>query len=372
MGIQWFIIFTVLIILFQRTIFDKLALRNIKYTRYFSQEAVFEGETVEMIEEIVNQKVLPVPWLRLESKFSSHLQFKQQSTLEIVDNQFHRSLFSLMPYQKVTRRHYITAEKRGHYWQNFVTMSSGDPFGLVIKKQEIDVSADIYIYPQLVPIEDIPLPSTSWQGDITVRRWIMEDPFIIAGVREYSTGDPMKSVNWNATARTNSLQVSKMDYTSDHHLMIYVNFDLTEDIWMPIKDEAIIEKAISYAASIAQHSIEQGIGTGFGCNSYIIEPDEEVKRIKHSVRVEPGSGQDQLQYIFQTMAKVKMDRSMNFNSFLGEDISFNRKDTDILIITVYVTETMEQQIRELESNGNSIEVLLLNDTVTDEIGDNHD
>lgn len=58
----------------------------------------------------------------------------------------------------------------------------------------------------------------------------------------------MHTINWKATARTGSMQVNKYDYTADHHLMIYVNFDQTEDKWRPIVHEDLLEKALSYAA----------------------------------------------------------------------------------------------------------------------------
>ncbi|MDG5789563.1 DUF58 domain-containing protein [Evansella sp. AB-P1] len=368
MTLQWLIFLTVVIIFLQRVLYEKRALKHIYYNRYFNKDAIFEGEELKMIEEIVNRKLLPVPWLRLESKFSEHLQFQTKSTLDIAHDQFHRSLFSLLPFQKIKRHYYLKGEKRGHYWQKHVSMTSGDPFGLVNKKETINISAEVFVYPKLLSLDEIPLPSRSWQGDITVRRWIMEDPFIIAGVREYSYGDPMKTINWKATARTNTLQVSKNDYTADHHLMIYLNFDLTEDIWMPIQNEGLIETGISYAASIAQNAIEQGISTGFGCNSYIIEPGAKVERIKKSVRVEPNYGSDHLHYLFQTMSKLKMDRSKSFNRFLEEDVTSKRRDTDILFITSMMTRKMEEHIWELEKEGNAVEILWLQDSKNIDVG----
>ena len=41
------------------------AFARILYTRSFNEKAVFEGEKIEMIDEISNKKLLPVPWLRL-------------------------------------------------------------------------------------------------------------------------------------------------------------------------------------------------------------------------------------------------------------------------------------------------------------------
>lgn len=65
------------------------------------------------------------------------------------------------------------------------------------------------IYPVLLNLDELPLPIHSWLGELPVKRWIVEDPFLTAGIREYSSGDSMGLVNWKATARTGVMQVHK-------------------------------------------------------------------------------------------------------------------------------------------------------------------
>ena len=365
MSIPWIIVITITIIILQSYIYHKWGLHRIQYKRSFSRPNVFEGEEVEMIDIISNNKLLPVPWLRLESKINASLQFRKQvnGESEIDSDEFHRTLFSLMPYQKIKRRQTVTCNKRGYFRFNTVSMTTGDIFGFGGTFKNANASADILIYPKLLPIEDIPLPSHSWLGDVMVRRWIVDDPFVHAGVREYSYGDPMNTVNWKATARTGSFQVSKKDFTADHHLMIYLNFDESEDIWMPVMDEELFERGISYAASIAEYAISQGISTGFGCNSYLIDRFDKSSLIKESVRIEPENGGHQLSYLFETMAKLKMDRSMSFNQFLREDLNRKMERTDILLITSILTEKMKEHISELELQGNAVEILWLDKEV---------
>ena len=232
-------------------------------------------------------------------------------------------------------------------------MSTGDIFGFDSKFNDMPSTAEITVYPKLVSMDDVPLPAHSWLGDIIVRRWIIEDPFILSGVRDYSSGDPLNSVNWKATARTNRLQVSKRDFSADHHLMIYINFNQTEDIWRPIIDEEMMEQAISYAASIAQYAISEGISTGFGCNSYADRMNKEA------IRIEPENGAQQLTYILENLAKLNMGTSTHFHFFLQEDIDLGMEGNDILLITAIMTEEMQGHIRALEAQGNSVEVLML-------------
>ena len=60
----------------QSFVFSRFNFKSLKYTRTFSKRSVYEGETVEMVEQIVNRKLLPVPWLRVESRISPDLRFQ--------------------------------------------------------------------------------------------------------------------------------------------------------------------------------------------------------------------------------------------------------------------------------------------------------
>ncbi|WP_058306727.1 DUF58 domain-containing protein [Gracilibacillus massiliensis] len=363
MNIAWVIVVLLMIVFLQGFLYGKVGLRGITYKRDFTQTTVFEGEKIEMVDEIANKKLLPVPWIRLESKMSPYLITQSERELQVNEGEmFHRTLFSLLPYQKITRRHHLIGTKRGYYPLNTVSVTTGDGVGFGEVFDSFEASTAVTVYPTIVSLDDIPLPSHSWLGDIIVKRWIVEDPFLQAGIREYQQGDPLNSINWKATARTQDLQINKKDFTADHHLMIYVNFDTNEDIRMPIEQPEVIEKGLSYAASLANYTIDQGISTGFGCNGYYVEPfTNTTERIKSSVRIEPSNSGQQISYILDAIAKVKMDRSRNFRAFLQEDVENGLTKTDIIIFSLNRTEKMERQIAQLESYGNAVEVVLLND-----------
>ncbi|WP_062047019.1 DUF58 domain-containing protein [Bacillus sp. JCM 19034] len=355
MSIAWLIFITVIFFFLQGVIYVRWGLAKIDYHRTFSQATAYVGEEIELIDEIANKKLLPVPWVRLESKINKNLQFGQVEGTS--RGEMHRTLFSLMPYQKIKRRQKVLCTKRGYYQFETVSMSTGDAIGFDEAFKTVHSSAAVTVFPKIREKEDIPLPAQSWVGEIMVKRWIIEDPFLVAGVREYSTSDPMHTINWKATARTGKMQVNQYDYTADLCLMIYVNFDQTEDKWRPIVNEDTIERALSYAASIAHYSIDQGIATGFGCNSYLVTNRDK----KESIRITPGNGHSHLTFMLDHMAKAHTDISSLFYEFLEEDVTRQREKTDFLIITNVITEKVKHHITILEKQGHSVETLLLED-----------
>ena len=59
-----------------------------------------------MVEEISNNKILPVPWLKIESRMPKILSFDRLDDLTISAEIYHRSLFFMGAYRKIIRTHY--------------------------------------------------------------------------------------------------------------------------------------------------------------------------------------------------------------------------------------------------------------------------
>ena len=88
-------------------ILQRHGLAGLSCSRQFSRRSFFEGEEGELVEIISNDRPVLVPWLRVESRMSRHLQFGHQENLDISSNIYHKSLFILMPFQRITRRHHV-------------------------------------------------------------------------------------------------------------------------------------------------------------------------------------------------------------------------------------------------------------------------
>lgn len=345
----------VVLLAFLYFLYRRHALKNVHYSRRFSKDAVFEGEQIEMVEEIENRKLLPVPWLRLESHLSRSLQFERQANLAIRSGEMfqnHLSLFSLKPYRRIVRRHRIICAKRGFYTQDTATMTAGEPLGLVQVSSQLQLKlSHVLVYPRIVPLREVPLPNHSWLGDITVRRWIAEDPFLAAGVREYAPGDPLSGVSWKATARTGKLQTFRKDHTADHRLVICLNVEIDSAMWKTVTEPERIEAGIRYAATLADYAIRSGMETGLVSNGRLIgEP-------KQPVRIEPAGGTIHAESLLACLAKLQLETASNMAYLLEQEAGFVRARTDYLIITCHREEKLAEAAEKLRRLGNGVEWL---------------
>ncbi len=353
MNIIWLLLVGFGVVMLQSYLFGAFNLKALTYKRYFSKKVVYEDESVEMVEIISNRKLLPVPWLRVESRISPFLQFASQADLDINEDRYHKSVFYLAPYSQVKRLHQITCIHRGYYNVSSAAMTAGDLFGGSIKSASLDVGATLMVYPKIIDVSHIEYPSMRWQGDLVVKRWIMPDPFLVGGIRDYRSGDSMRDIHWGASARMGTLQVKMHDYTADPKLLVILNVQAMEKQWGGLMDyeQDVIEQGVRIAASLCMRALSGGVEVGFASNGYLIGEEEKT------VLVPPYRSTSQAETILATMAKLVVQRVRTFPTLL-EDISYIT-DTDIIIISCYDSELIRQKVELLKNRGNSVDIHLL-------------
>lgn len=352
MFILWFVLTSAAVLYGQSILFNKLVLKRLSYQRQFRQRSCVRGEEVELVEQIENRKWLPVPWLRVESQLSAHLGFRKSENFDVSKGELyqnHRSFFSLGGYTRVIRTHRITPTRRGCYNLSTVTMTGGDLMGNTHRHIQIPLEGELVVYPKPAEVPFHELPSRSLQGEHSIRRFIVPDPFVIAGAREYQPGDTMKQVNWKASARSGSLQVHQYDYTADRSLMVVLNVEDAEGMWRTVSNEGLIEQGIEWAAGVAEAAITQGMEVGFAANMPIMDSLD-------STRIEPDRGYEQLTTLYEAMARLGLTRTEAFLSLLTREALLAYSNRDVLIISTYWNEELDAASARLLSNGNSVTV----------------
>lgn len=343
----------IILVLAQAFFFKKLGLNSVSCKRSFSNRYVFEGEEIFLLEEITNERPVPVPLLVIESRINKNIGLSSAVELDANESNYHRSIFSLLPFSKIVRKHKIKLTTRGYYDLKSMVVSSYDLLGF--SKQTIDemlVNAIVTVYPALLDIKDLLLPCHSFLGDVVVRRWIIDDPFLNAGVREYLPTDPLKSINWKASARTGSLQINKHDYSANTRLLVLFNVDLSENQWGAPVETTKLEYALSICATAIKLAIENSMEVSFMSNGYSTLDKGSISEIAS------GSGEQHLYAILEALALLSFNHVFSFHYFLSQLYRTGIHDTDILIITSYVDREIDEQVELLRYGANSVEFMV--------------
>lgn len=345
------IIAALVVLLVEAYLTVKFGLYKVSLERSFDTIHAAFGQEIHLIEKISNNKILPVPCLKVESKIDRSLQFGRLKDLNILQDMYHVSLFCLMPYTRIIRTHNVKCNKRGYYHLTSASLTARSITGSVSLAGEVKTDALVYVFPRILKFQELKLPSHSWQGDMVVRRWILEDPFIRAGVREYTSSDPMKSINWKASARSGILQVNKYEPTACHKLMILLNVDTSPDQWTVTCEPERVEYGISVAATIFDYAFKNTIESGFACNGYLKDSQKEY------IHIDPEAGGKNKIEILECLARIVINRSITFDMLIDRELDRNRGNMDYLFITAVINEETENKISRLKAMGNAVEIL---------------
>ncbi len=341
-----------LLALVQGWLLGRFGMRGFSYQRGFSQTAANEGDRVEFVEVIRNRSILFLPWVRVETRIPQSFGFSTREEVEIRGGHFHRSVFTLMPYSQVTRRHQIVLNRRGHYQLKQASITAGDLLGLRLTSRDVEAPTEIFVYPAFLPEDQAAFPSSKAQGDVSVRRWIQPDPFLVNGIRGYRSGDPERDIHWAATARLGELQVKTHDFTSDPRLMVLVNGQKTESQWGDLMDyeQAQIEYAISMAASMCVYALRQGMEAGFAANMPLDEGTDCACML-------PSRGAAWEDALLRAYAALRIQLLRSFPTFMEQLPRMT--GMDIVILSCYDSDEIRRQMTQLEHLGNSVTLRLL-------------
>lgn len=218
------ILLIVLALLFgEQILFRMLVLRGVEYSVKFSTDEAFEGDTIEIVEEVANRKWLPVPWLKTELSTSRWLEFTGSAAARASDARFVPSVFALKPYQKCVRTRKAVALKRGVFQLENTSLIGSDLLGLVSVSRSVKVEGKIRILPLPYEVGEGELSDRELSGETLVRRFICGDPFLRSGAREYTGREPMNQISWNATARQGRLMAHRSDFTTENRVLLVIN-----------------------------------------------------------------------------------------------------------------------------------------------------
>ncbi|MCL2634927.1 MAG: DUF58 domain-containing protein [Oscillospiraceae bacterium] len=257
----------VFIVIFTETaVYRKYALYGIKYRVYLSKTEAYEGDEIEIIEEVTNNKLLPVPWLKSEIFTSRWLDFVGTKANTAANTRFVPSVFALRPYQKCVRTWRVKCLKRGVFSLEDTSIVTCDIFGFVTRSVNIKVNETVTVLPRPVYYVKSDFSYKLFYGNAITRRFICDDPFIISGAREYSGFEPVSRIHWNSTARENRLMVYNNDYTTENTVLVIMNMQRREggNVVPALPND--IELYIKITAAILDTCASSGFRSGFAAS----------------------------------------------------------------------------------------------------------
>lgn len=239
----------------QVVLYDRLWGKGLEVKTSFQEEYATEDDTAALTEVVVNDKFLPLPVVEIDFHMGKGLRFTDEANTAVSDYTYRRDVFALGPRQKITRTLEFRCARRGYYR---IDQAGLDVRSLLLTKKYVGSTpqaTDFYVLPRLVSTQRIQIPFSQIMGNLTSRKKVYDDPFAFAGLRGYVRGDPMKYINWKATAKTGQLLVNLHESTLSQKVAVVLDL---EGLGVQQAD-LLNEEAVRIACTLCVRLLEAGI-----------------------------------------------------------------------------------------------------------------
>jgi len=324
-------------------IWSRRVLKNLKINRAFEQR-VFLGEQITVSLKLENLGRLPIPWLMLNDTFSTVLSSPP----------FFREIITLGSRAKQTLRYSLNARRRGFYQIGPLLLETGDLLGIYRSISSQFKSDYLIVYPKILPIAQLGLPTHSPQVVLQTTIPLFQDSTRIIGVRDYVPGDNPRHIHWPVTAATRQLLVKQFQTAIARDNAIFLNLELS-DYGRPGQAAVSIELAIVVAASLAHHMIVfEQLPVGLITSGF-----DPLSKNQKSFRLNPEKGRGHLMQILEVLARVEGSDDTVFLNRLRQEAVHLSWGTTIIIITSTQSEELLNTALLLKRSGFQVTLVLV-------------
>jgi uncharacterized protein (DUF58 family) len=333
-------------------LWNKYCLHRVEYKRRLSQNQVFFGEEIVFEIEVTNRKPLPLPWLQIEDELPQRVTLLKGKASDSIDDRVTLvNIFPIGMYHRVKRRFPMLCKERGAFVFGPTRIRSGDLFGFFRREKLIEKEDYLIVYPRLVPLEKLGIPSKQLFGDIRLKHHLFQDPVLTAGVREYLPGDSLKRIHWKSTARLGRLQTKIYEPTTTIDISIFFDVrTLKAPLWGSIYQ--LQELGIITAAAVSQHALNAGFRVGLYINQ-ITRFSQGMVNVPHSQHP------DQLPRILEALAQLHQTETISMARFIRQEARSLPWGSTLLLICAQPDEKLMAALMDLRRVGRSVALVVV-------------
>lgn len=291
-----YVIITAVVVVFAAIgILEWISVRKLPQKLAFRCEVDMEltepGEIATLTYRIRNASLLPIMSAGISFLFSDEVEIREDeewfrrhgsdTSGDYLGQMYTMDLF-LMPHRMYEGKIHFSLKHRGHHSLGKIYVECGDFLAFTSSTASYDIARRIVC--TALPAEDAGdiVAVGGYLGDISVRRFIFEDPNLILGYRDYTGYEPMKSISWRQSAKAGKLIVKNHDFTVDTDVAIVVNIEDTTN-------KRIMERCFSLVRSVSDKLEESKIPYALISNGDLFSAEKGVGR-KHSFEIQRRLG----------------------------------------------------------------------------------
>lgn len=251
----------------------------------------------------------------------------------------------LAPGERVSLRQSFVPRRRGRLELAGLTVSRGDPLGLVKSLARLPLPARVIALPKRYRLPELVLPGRrKYQPGGVSQAASVGDSEEFLALRDYRPGDPLHRVHWKSFARTGKPVVKEYqdEFFERHALVLDTGADTTDGEW-----DAAFEDAVALAASFV-YTIDT-----HECLLDLLFMGGEVRAYT------AGRGQMQAEHMLEALAGVGPSDPAQFPA-LAKAVAARRETlSSVIVILVAWDEARRAFVDGLRATGNEVRAILV-------------
>lgn len=308
-------------------------------------DRAFPGESVPVELRLRNTGRLPIPWVKLYESLP----------VDLITPPFYREVVTLKGKEEQRFTYTLTCYKRGYYTLGPLSIQTGDVLGIAPDLAQRSQQEYLIVYPRVLPLEKLGLPTHSPLAQLPVPTPLFEDPSRVVGVRAYLAGDSPRHIHWTATANTGQLLVKRYQPAIARESLICLDLDMGSYATRRLYDAT--ELAIVAGASIANHIINRE-RLAVGLSTQAVDPLRDAT-VQFSLPLHRGRAH--LMAILEVLARAQMTdkAAQSFADFLRKESLALPWGCTVIVITGRATEALCDTLAYLRRAGFAVALILV-------------
>lgn len=337
-------------------LWTRFGVRRVEYARRLGAGRAVAGDTVALDVTIWNRKPLPLPWVGADDLVTDGLTVRQRPQMdrdnEVQGRRLLHNAWSLAWYERVVRHFQLDDLRRGVYEFGPVRIRVRDLLGRDAVEDELELPDRLVVAPPALPLRRAGR-EVSPIGERRARRSLFVDPALYGGVRPFQPGDPLRRIQWRATARLGSPVSRRYEPARGREVLIALDVQtLPGPHWQMTWDEEAFESLCTTAASLARRLLDDGASVGLAAAGFTGTP-------QRFAWLAPQAASGQLARLGALLARLGPISSAPFGGLLTWLTRRLAPGATVLVLSARDPSTFVQPLSRLARSGYSLELIAL-------------
>ncbi|MEZ4799976.1 MAG: DUF58 domain-containing protein [Flavobacteriales bacterium] len=255
--------------------------------------------------------------LKSESQYPLLLTVFDELPFQFQERDFKWTL-KINPDEEKVYKYTVHPNTRGEYEYGHINLHTSVLFHLC-SRQIISGEAEmVQVVPSIIQMKKYELMAfasiSTFSGIKKIRR--IGHSYEFEQIKNYTQGDDMRSVNWKATSRRNSLMVNQ--YQDERSQQVYMIIDKSRNMHMPFHGLSLLDYAVNTSLVLSNIALKKHDKTGLitfsnriGTTLPAEKGNKQLKKILHALYAEkPQEKEGDYDLLYRAVKNVIKSRSL--------------------------------------------------------------